>query len=119
MKNVGKSWIAPILLCGCTSTVAHHVDMTGVDPARYESDLRDCQTYAAKTKNVGGQSAEAGVTGGVLGAAINVAAGAGSIGVAATSGAISSGILTSAREENLQNQQVRSCLDRLGYNLLD
>lgn len=119
MKKVYKRWIVPILLCGCTSTVAPRVDMTGVDPVRYEADLRDCQSYAAKAKNVGGTSAEASVTGGVLGAAINVAAGAGSIGVAATSGAISSGILTGAREENLQNQQVRSCLDRLGYNLLD
>lgn len=95
------------------------VDMQGVhDTAQYETDLSDCQRYAAGV-DPAARGAAGAVIGGLLGAAIGAIAGdvesgmmAGAMALGGTAGAVSSGVSD-------QKDIIRRCMSGRGYAVLN
>lgn len=116
-------WLSSIMLLllgGCASVDdAPHVDLRGEDRTRFEADLKECQSYAAKVGKTAEATTSGAAAGGVIGAAINVAVGGGGAAAAGGTGAISAGIISGTSAAQRQRQQVRKCLDERGYNLID
>ncbi len=82
-------------LTACTTTDDIIVDRKGVDPAKYQQDLAECQGYSSEVKT--GEKAARG-------------AGAGAVSGAA------SGVSEGSREEV---QVVKQCLRGRGYKVLN
>jgi outer membrane lipoprotein SlyB len=111
------------LLTACAATSGANyrpiIDTRGVDFNRYESDLRDCQSYATQTAGAGESAAAGALAGALLGGVLAAAAGknysrSGSAGVGAVTGAVGAG----AQGETNQRNIVRRCLAGRGYNVL-
>lgn len=109
-------------LVGCATSGANYrpiVDSRGVDSARYESDLRECQTYATQTASAGESAAAGAIVGALFGAVLAAAAGsrydrAATARVGAVTGAVGAG----AEGETNQRNIIRRCLSGRGYNVL-
>lgn len=100
------------------------VDMKGVDQARYESDLAECQKYADQVsvaQNAGGGALLGGAAGAAIGAAIGAVTGSPGTGAAVgAAGGGTSGLFGgTARGASKQQQVVRNCLKGRGYHVLD
>lgn len=114
---------AVAFLAGCAATSGANyrpiVDNKGVDLNRYESDLRECQSYALQTAGAADSAAAGAVAGALLGAVLAGAAGrnysrSSSAGVGAVSGAVGAGV----EGERNQRTIINRCLGGRGYKVL-
>lgn len=95
------------------------VDMQGVDTARYEADLRDCQQYAQQ-RDPATQAAAGAAIGALLGVALAAAMGSRySRNTGAAVGAVSGGASGAAHGAESQVQIVRNCMAGRGYRVLN
>ena len=114
---------AVAFLVGCAATSGANyrpiVDSKGVDLNRYESDLRECQSYALQTAGAADSAAAGAVAGALLGAVLAGAAGrnysrSSSARVGAVSGAVGAGV----EGERNQKSIINRCLAGRGYRVL-
>ena len=114
---------AAAFLVGCAATSGANyrpiVDSKGVDLNRYESDLRECQSYALQTAGAADSAAAGAVAGALLGAVLAGAAGknysrSSSARVGAVSGAVGAGV----EGERNQKSIINRCLAGRGYRVL-
>ena len=114
---------AAAFLVGCAATSGANyrpiVDNKGVDQNRYESDLRECQSYATQTAGAADSAAAGAVAGALLGAVLAGAAGknysrSSSARVGAVSGAVGAGV----EGERNQKTIINRCLAGRGYKVL-
>ena len=114
---------AAAFLVGCAATSGANyrpiVDSKGVDLNRYESDLRECQSYATQTAGAADSAAAGAVAGALLGAVLAGAAGknysrSSSARVGAVSGAVGAGV----EGERNQKSIINRCLAGRGYRVL-
>jgi uncharacterized protein YcfJ len=120
MRPIGIATIAAALLvsAGCAG---HRpvVDMSGVDPQRYEADLADCQRYASERSPVR-QAATGAAGGAVFGVLLSAAFGSDySRNTGAAVGAVTGGASGAAHGGRAQVRIVRNCLAGRGYRVLD
>ena len=114
---------AAAFLVGCAATSGANyrpiVDSKGVDLNRYESDLRECQSYATQTAGAADSAAAGAIAGALLGAALAGAAGknysrSSTARVGAVSGAVGAGV----EGERNQRTIINRCLAGRGYKVL-
>jgi outer membrane lipoprotein SlyB len=112
-----------LFLSGCAG-YRPVVDVSGIEPARYEWDLADCQKYADQISPAGEGAAGAvigGVVGGLIGLAVGVAFGV-NPGEMAGFGAAVGGVhgATSGAAGGARGQMdiIRNCLVGRGYRVL-
>jgi uncharacterized protein YcfJ len=115
--------IASVALMSCASRRAARgepiVDMKGVDPVAYNTDLGECKEYADQV-NVGGDVATGAATGAVVGGAIGAIFGNSNTAArGAGAGAVTGGVSGAGRGLNERNQVVRNCLRGRGYRVLN
>lgn len=114
-------------LSACTYNQKPVVDMTNVDPAKYEQDFLYCQGYADnvdKTEAAKSEAANGAVTGALIGAAAGVLeSGIGGAAVgAAAGGAVGAGagaLSGSNDSTKTQSLVLRKCLQNKGYTVYD
>lgn len=114
-------------LSACTYNQKPVVDMTNVDPAKYEQDFLYCQGYAENVDKTEAAKSEA-ANGAVTGALIGAAAGALENGIggaavgAAAGGTVGSGagaLSGSNDSTKTQSLVLRKCLQNKGYTVYD
>ncbi|WP_182018732.1 glycine zipper family protein [Vibrio diabolicus] len=114
-------------LSACTYNQKPVVDMTNVDPAKYEQDFLYCQGYADNVDKAEAAKSEA-ANGAVTGALIGAAAGALESGIggaavgAAAGGAVGAGAgaLSGSNDSTKTHSLVlRKCLQNKGYTVYD
>ena len=114
-------------LSACTYNQKPVVDMTNVDPAKYEQDFLYCQGYAENVDKAEAAKSEA-ANGAVTGALIGAAAGALESGIggaavgAAAGGAVGAGagaLSGSNDSTKTQSLVLRKCLQNKGYTVYD
>ncbi|HHF2918690.1 glycine zipper family protein [Vibrio sp. VGrn 2] len=114
-------------LSACTYNQKPVVDMTNVDPAKYEQDFLYCQGYADnvdKTEAAKSEAANGAVTGALIGAAAGaLESGIGGAAVgAAAGGAVGAGagaLSGSNDSTRTQSLVLRKCLQNKGYTVYD
>ncbi|HHF3197696.1 glycine zipper family protein [Vibrio sp. CCB-PB317] len=114
-------------LSACTYNQKPVVDMTNVDPAKYEQDFLYCQGYADnvdKAEAAKSEAANGAVTGALIGAAAGVLeSGIGGAAVgAAAGGAVGAGagaLSGSNDSTKTQSLVLRKCLQNKGYTVYD
>ncbi|MCR9366700.1 glycine zipper family protein [Vibrio antiquarius] len=114
-------------LSACTYNQKPVVDMTNVDPAKYEQDFLYCQGYADnvdKTEAAKSEAANGAVTGALIGAAAGaLESGIGGAAVgAAAGGAVGAGagaLSGSIDSTKTQSLVLRKCLQNKGYTVYD
>lgn len=119
-----RRWLVAGLLAamaGCATTGQGGdivVDMTGVDPDRYLSDLQACRAYANQAP-IGREAAKGAAGGAAVGAAVGAILGGGE-GAArgAGAGAVTGGAKGGLRGAERKRQIVRRCMSGRGYNVL-
>lgn len=106
-------------LDGCAARRPLIIDQKGVDMAKYQQDLSECQSYADQVKGgkqVAGSAVGGAVVGGAVGAVVGDRHTAEKLaGVGAVVGAARGGRMT-AREKRAV---VRNCLTGRGYKVLN
>ena len=112
-----------VSMVGCAATSGANyrpiVDNKGVDLNRYESDLRECQSYATQTASAGESAAAGALAGALLGAALAGAAGKNySKSSTARVGAVSGAVGAGAEGERNQRTIINRCLAGRGYRVL-
>ena len=107
------------LLGACTTTDEIIIDRKGVDPAKYQQDLEDCQQYSGEVKTgekTARGAASGAVTGGLIGAAVgnsrDAQRGAGA-------GAVVGGSRGIRRGTEEEVRVVKQCLRGRGYRVLN
>lgn len=106
-----------IWVAGC-ATYRPIIDMKGVDSARHNQDLAECQQYAQQVSAEGHAVAGA-VFGALLGAALGAAIGNSDLARdVATVGAISGGASGAAEGAQSQVNVIRNCMAGRGYRVL-
>ncbi|MCR9608638.1 glycine zipper family protein [Vibrio alginolyticus] len=114
-------------LSACTYNQKPVVDMTNVDPAKYEQDFLYCQGYADnvdKTEAAKSEAANGAVTGALIGAApgaLESGIGGAAVGAAA-GGAVGAGagaLSGSNDSTKTQSLVLRKCLHNKGYTVYD
>lgn len=114
-------------LSACTYNQKPVVDMTNVDPAKYEQDFLYCQGYADnvdKTEAAKPEAANGAVTGALIGAtagALESGIGGAAVGAAA-GGAVGAGagaLSGSNDSTKTQSLVLRKCLQNKGYTVYD
>lgn len=107
-----------LVVTGC-ATYRPVVDMKGVDAARYEQDLAECQQYAQQ-RDPAAQAAAGAIAGAIFGALIAAAAGSRyDRGASARVGAVSGAAGGGAHGAQAQIDIVRTCMRGRGYNVLN
>ena len=114
--------ILAIALAGCAGKASPKgpiVDLKGVDPGQYRTDLAECSAYADEVAV--GQSAATGViAGAVIGAAVGAAVGnSGDIADGAGAGAVIGGAKGVGKGVRERKMVVRNCLRFRGYAVLN
>lgn len=106
------------LLCLLSACAGYQpvVDMKGVDQAKYQQDLAECQSYA-KEVNVTKQAAAGAVIGGGLQAAVSAVLG-GNAERSAAAGAILGAAGGAGEGAKGQTDVIRNCLRGRGYSVL-
>jgi len=126
MPKIRPAFAAVLLvvtLTACAGSYEPIVDMKGVDPARYRSDLAECRAYADEV-GTGGETARSGFGGALLGSALGAIAGAfgGSAGSGAALGAGIGGVSGTASGAGhgvqRKEQVIDNCLRYRGYAVL-
>lgn len=110
-------------LAGCAATSGANyrpiIDTRNVDFNRYESDLRDCQSFATQTAGAGESAAAGALAGALLGGVLAAAAGKNySRSSTARVGAVTGAVGAGAQGETDQRNIIRRCLAGRGYNVL-
>jgi len=96
------------------------VDMRGVDPGKYESDLADCQRYAQLVTDPGVQAGVGAAVGALFGAAVAAAAGSSYDRYAsARVGAVLGAAGGAGQGAETQINVVRNCMRGRGYSVLN
>jgi phage tail tape-measure protein len=115
MKRVLVS-VAAALVAGCSSHPEPIVDTKGINLAAYQSDLVECQKYAAQINPAAGVA-----KGSVAGAAVGAAVGAigGDVGQGAAVGAVSGGASSALKADEDKQNVVKRCLSGRGYKVLN
>jgi uncharacterized protein YcfJ len=124
-KSIHKTLVTGLLISmitGCANTGANYrpvVDTKGIDLARYEADLGECQQFANQTASAGQAAAAGAAAGAVFGALLAAAAGGGNskkstAGVGALTGAAGA----AGQGETNQRDVIRRCLAGRGYKVL-
>ncbi|MCA2413755.1 glycine zipper family protein [Vibrio chemaguriensis] len=114
-------------LSACTYNQKPVVDMTNVDPAKYEQDFLYCQGYTEnvdKTEAAKSEAANGAVTGALIGAAAGAlenGIGGAAVGAAAggTVGAGAGALSGSNDSTKTQSLVLRKCLQNKGYTVYD
>ena len=107
-----------LALSACTTTSEIIIDQKGVNMARYEENLAECETYAEQVP-VAKKAAKGGASGAVVGGAIGSVSNNRDTGEGAAIGAIS-GIAKGANEgERDKVRVVKNCLRGRGYRVLN
>lgn len=114
-------------LSACTYNQKPVVDMTNVDPAKYEQDFLYCQGYAEnvdKTEAAKSEAANGAVTSALIGAAAGAlenGIGGAAVGAAAggTVGAGAGALSGSNDSTKTQSLVLRKCLQNKGYTVYD
>ena len=126
-RRVGGFVVAVISTVGATGCATHNtgenyrpfVDTKGVDFAKYEADLRDCQQYAAQVAGAADQAVAGAVAGAIFGALIAAAAGGGySRNQHAAVGAVAGAAGGAASGERDQRSVINRRLSGRGYSVL-
>jgi outer membrane lipoprotein SlyB len=107
------------LISACTTTDEIIIDRKGVDEARYQVDLAECQSYASEVRT-GEKAAKGAASGAVVGGLIGAAVGNSrdaqrGAGAGAVTGA-ARGVSAGERDEV---QVVKQCLRGRGYRVLN
>jgi len=108
-----------LAVCACASPSQYRpiVDSRGVDSARYESDLQDCQRYALQVDPA--QNAAAGaIAGALVSAAVSAVLGGYDNSRSAAAGAIVGGVSGAAHGAGDQVNIIRRCMAGRGYSVL-
>ncbi len=108
--------VSAIGLAGCSSTSGPIIDTRGVNMARYQQDLEDCEGYAKQVRIEQGV-AKGAVAGGWVGAATGAVVG--DAGTGAGVGAISGAARSAQIGEREKSGVVKNCLRGRGYRVLN
>jgi outer membrane lipoprotein SlyB len=112
------SIIGITLVVGCAAKNSKPViDPAGVDMARYETDVAECEQIATQVEQKAGEGAAGGaLVGGLIGAIIG---GGGSAVRGAGVGAVAGGAGSAGDTEKERSKVVKNCLRNRGYKILN
>jgi len=111
-----------LLLGACAGAdVRPIVDMKGVNEARYENDLAECQNYAKEAGGMGGTAAKGAGAGAVVGGLLGLVTGGNRTEIiqAAGAGAVIGGAGGAYKGNESQEAIVKKCLVGRGYKVLN
>lgn len=111
-----------LLLAACAGAdVRPIVDMKGVNEARYENDLAECQNYAKEAGGMGGTAAKGAGAGAVVGGLLGLVTGGNRTEIiqAAGAGAVIGGAGGAYKGNESQEAIVKKCLVGRGYKVLN
>jgi hypothetical protein len=114
--------VSAVLLTACAGAeVRPIVDMSGVNEARYEKDLAECQDYAKQATGMGGTAAKGAGAGAVVGGLLGLVAGSNTTGIvqSAGAGAVIGGAGGAYKGNDSQEAVVKKCLVGRGYKVLN
>jgi hypothetical protein len=111
------SAFAVLLLAACSGATGPIVDTKGVNMARYEQDLAECERYATQV-STGTAVAKGAAGGAAVGAAVGAIAG-GEAGTGAGIGAVTGGAQSARISDHEKSEVVRNCLRYRGYRVLN
>jgi len=114
--------VSAVLLTACAgSEVRPIVDMSGVNEARYEKDLAECQDYAKQATGMGGTAAKGAGAGAVVGGLLGLVTGSNTTGIvqSAGAGAVIGGAGGAYKGNDSQEAVVKKCLVGRGYKVLN
>jgi uncharacterized protein YcfJ len=114
--------VSAVLLTACAGAeVRPIVDMSGVNEARYEKDLAECQDYAKQATGMGGTAAKGAGAGAVVGGLLGLVTGSNTTGIvqAAGAGAVIGGAGGAYKGNDSQEAVVKKCLVGRGYKVLN
>jgi hypothetical protein len=108
-----------VLLTACAGAeVRPIVDMKGVNEARYEKDLAECQGYAKEASGMGSSAAKAAGAGAVVGGLLGLVTGSNTL-QSAGAGAVIGGAGGAYTANESQEAVVKKCLVGRGYKVLN
>ena len=114
--------VLSLVIAGCATSGANYrplIDSKGINGARYESDLSECQQYATRVSGAAENAAAGAVVGGLFGALIASVAGKGyDRGATTRVGAVTGAASGAASGEQDQRNVIRNCLAGRGYRVL-
>jgi len=115
MTTVGAT-ASLVLLAGCVAQREPIVDLKGIDPEVFQTDLEECRVYARQVS-----VAESVVVGAAVGAAVGALAGAisGDAGEGAGYGGIYGGTVSGLDADREQRAVFARCLEGRGYRVLN
>ena len=111
-----------VLLTACAGAeVRPIVDMNGVNEARYEKDLAECQDYAKQATGMGGTAAKGAGAGVIVGGLLGLVTGGNATEIvqAAGAGAVIGGAGGAYKGNDSQEAVVKKCLVGRGYKVLN
>jgi len=108
--------LALLTLAGCASSRGPIIDTKGVDMARYEQDLAECEGYAQEVNPATGATRGA-AAGGAVGAMTGAIGG--DAGRGAATGAVLGGSQSAVRGVRERDRVVKECLRGRGYRVLN
>lgn len=113
--------VAVLMLMLLGSACAHNIiiDKRGVDLAKYDVDLAECQLYADEVevaKQIAKKGAQGALVGGLIGAAVGDST---TIGQIAGAGSIHGASTGYNRADYEKRRVVRKCLSGRGYKVLN
>ena len=114
--------VSAVLLTACAGAeVRPIVDMSGVNEARYEKDLAECQDYAKQATGMGGTAAKGAGAGAVVGELLGLVTGSNTTGIvqSAGAGAVIGGAGGAYKGNDSQEAVVKKCLVGRGYKVLN
>ncbi|WP_234409808.1 glycine zipper family protein [Polynucleobacter acidiphobus] len=114
--------LTALLLTACAGAdVRPIVDMKGVNEARYEKDLAECQNYAKEASSMGSTAAKGAGAGAVVGGLLGLVTGGNTTGIvqAAGAGAVIGGAGGAYKGNESQEAIVKKCLAGRGYKVLN
>ena len=111
-----------LLLGACAGAdIRPIVDMRGVNEARYENDLTECQNYAKEAGGMGGKAAKGAGAGAVVGGLLGLVTGGNRTEIiqAAGAGTVIGGAGGAYKGNESQEAIVKKCLVGRGYKVLN
>ena len=119
MKRFSFFSFVCVFAVACTTTDEIIIDEKGVDQARYQQDLAECQGYSEQVKT-GEKAARGAASGAAVGGAIGAIVGnSDSAAQGAGVGAVSGGARGLSRGEQDEIRVVKNCLRGRGYRVLN
>lgn len=115
-----KTWLlcsVAVLVAGCASKPI--VDMKGVDEAKYEQDLAECEEYAKQAPGPGSGAAGGAVIGGAIGYGVGRAIGIHDPSALGRGGAVAGGARGAGGGARNRHEVLSNCLKGRGYCVLN